>query len=76
MTNIVQGTFGASSALLTVQQAAEYLTVSRSYLNKLRVRGGGPAFCKLGRGVRYRTSDLQAWVDAHRVGSTSEVRAA
>jgi excisionase family DNA binding protein len=76
MTKIVQGTFGASSALLTVEQAAEYLNVSCSYLNKLRVRGGGPAFCKLGRGVRYHMSDRQAWVDAHRVGSTSEARAA
>lgn len=76
MTNIVQCAFDASSALLTVEQAAEYLAVSCSYLNKLRVRGDGPAFCKLGRGVRYRLSDLEAWVDAHRVGSTSEVQAA
>ena len=76
MTNIVQGTFGASAELLTVEQAADYLTVSCSLLNKLRVHGGGPAFCKLGRGVRYRLSDLQAWVQARRVNSTSEVQAA
>ncbi len=76
MTNIVQGTFGASSALLTVEQAADYLTVSCSLLNKLRVRGDGPAFCKLGRRVRYRIADLQAWVEARRVNSTSEVQAA
>lgn len=76
MTNVAQCAFDASSALLTVEQAAEYLAVSCSYLNKLRVQGGGPVFCKLGRGVRYRKSDLQAWVDAHRVNSTSEVLAA
>lgn len=76
MANVLQGAFNTSPALLTVEQAAEYLTVSVSYLNKLRVRGDGPAFCKLGRGVRYRLSDLQAWVDANRFGSTSEVQAA
>lgn len=76
MTNVIQSAFDASSTLVTVEKAAEYLAVSSSYLNKLRVRGDGPTFCKLGRGVRYRLSDLEAWVDANRFGSTSEVQAA
>ena len=76
MTNIVEYAFGASSALLTVEQAAEYLSVSCSYLNKLRVRGQGPIFCKIGRRVRYRVSDLQGWVEANCFASTSEVQAA
>ena len=29
---------------LTVEQAAEYLSVSLSFLNKARVAGNGPAF--------------------------------
>jgi predicted DNA-binding transcriptional regulator AlpA len=36
------------------------------------VRGCGPAFCKLGRRVLYRESDLVEWIASHIVHSTSE----
>jgi hypothetical protein len=38
------------------------------------VIGGGPAFCRAAgrRAVRYLRSDLDAWLSAGRVGSTSE----
>lgn len=52
--------------------AAERLGLAVSTLEKLRVSGGGPVFCKLGRRVVYRASDLDAWVASHRVRSTSE----
>jgi predicted DNA-binding transcriptional regulator AlpA len=65
-----------SEGLLDTTRAAQLLGVSASFLNKKRVTGGGPKFCKIGRRVLYRRHDLQTWVDAHRVGSTSEVQAA
>ena len=61
-----------TSALLDTNAAAAYLRVSKSFLDKKRVSGGGPAFCKVGRRVRYRSSDLNAWIEAHKFGSTSE----
>ena len=36
---------------LSVREAAQYLGLSASTLNKLRVFGGGPTFLKLGRRV-------------------------
>ena len=47
----------AAPALFTVMEAAEYLRVSKNYLDKLRVSGGGPVFVRLGRRkVLYRTT--------------------
>ena len=53
---------------LRVKTAAEYLGLSKSYLDKARCYGGGPAFAKLGTTVIYSTDDLDAWVSARRVG--------
>ena len=61
------------SELLTVKEAARHLRVSKSYLDKLRVYGGGPAFLRIGkRKILYAVSDLDAWAASRRYGSTSE----
>lgn len=59
--------------LLKTEDAASYLGLSPSLLNKLRLTGGGPQFLRLaGRAIRYRRADLDAWVDASAVASTSQ----
>lgn len=58
--------------LMTTQEAAAYVRLSPSLLNKLRLTGGGPVFVRLaGRAIRYRQSDLDAWVAASAMASTS-----
>ena len=57
--------------LLTAAQAADFLNISIRSLQSWRVRGGGPAFLKLGRSVRYRYAELQTWLDANIATSTS-----
>jgi predicted DNA-binding transcriptional regulator AlpA len=59
---------------LTVRDAAAHLGLSISTLNKLRCTGCGPVYFKLGRAVRYDPHDLDQWLAAHRVGSTSETK--
>ncbi|MXO93263.1 helix-turn-helix domain-containing protein [Erythrobacter arachoides] len=49
--------------LLDTGRAAEWLGVSSSMLEKLRVYGGGPPYLKLGRNVRYRVGDLSRWIE-------------
>jgi len=58
--------------LLTPHNAARFLALSRSWLAKLRMTEEGPAFIKLGRQVRYRLSDLQAWTEQAICQSTSD----
>ena len=57
---------------MPVAEAAAYVGLSVSTLNKLRVFGGGPAFLKLGRRVVYDSRDLNDWLERSRRRSTSE----
>jgi len=51
--------------LLDEKQAAEYLTVSPGTLSVWRSTGRySLPFVKVGRRVRYRLSDLDAWLEA------------
>jgi excisionase family DNA binding protein len=59
---------------LTPKQAAGYLCVSKSYLDKLRVYGGGPNFLRFGRKILYRKSELNLWAAEHSFSSTSQYR--
>ncbi len=47
---------------LDTVEAAEYLGLGKSTLDKLRVTGGGPAFIKIGKRVVYDPADLDAWI--------------
>lgn len=52
--------------------AAEFLGLSHRTLQRWRVDGAGPRFYKLGRAVRYRLDDLQAWAEEQARRSTSD----
>jgi excisionase family DNA binding protein len=59
--------------LLTPEEAAAYLRVSKSYLDKLRVYGGGPKFLRPGkRKILYRISHLDDWTAERTFTSTRE----
>jgi excisionase family DNA binding protein len=57
---------------LRTEQAAEHTGLSVSTLEKARVAGTGPKYLKLGRAVRYRARDLDEWMAARCVCSTSQ----
>lgn len=58
--------------VLSVQEAATRVGLSKPTLDKLRVYGGGPTFLKLGRRVVYDLADLDQWLASHRRKSTSD----
>lgn len=60
---------------LTDAEAAEALGVSAEVLRKMRSRGKGPAFFRIGRAVRYDPADIAAYLGRHRVAPANEVRA-
>jgi predicted DNA-binding transcriptional regulator AlpA len=47
---------------------------ARSCWQKDRVAGTGPKFIRVGRLVRYREDDVNAWLAARTVSSTSEAK--
>lgn len=61
------------NALLTTKEAAKYLGVSKAFLERDRWAGSRIPFVKVGsRTVRYRLSDLEAYLDAQVRYSTSQ----
>jgi len=74
MTNIdTETTKVAPRIALTTPEAAQYLGLAVSTLNKWRCRGGGPEFLKLGRAVRYRQYDLDRFLETRMFSSTAEI---
>jgi len=57
---------------LTQNEAAEVLRISPRSLERFRVEGTGPKFCRAGRRILYRQSDIQAWLESRCFTSTSE----
>jgi predicted DNA-binding transcriptional regulator AlpA len=55
--------------------AARLVGLSESTLAKLRLNGNGPVYCKLGRRVVYRTSDLEQWLQSRATRNTSDADA-
>jgi predicted DNA-binding transcriptional regulator AlpA len=57
---------------LDTPQAALYTGLAEKTLEGLRCRGGGPRFVRYGRkAVRYLVADLDEWMNARAVSSTS-----
>ena len=68
-TNDVVGT-----DLLDEARLATKLNVSRSTLQSWRYRGCGPRFIKVGRLIRYRAADVDAYLRTQTRGGLSVVR--
>ncbi len=61
---------------LSTLEAAAYVGLGKSTLDKFRLTGGGPKFITLGRRVVYDPDDLDAWTEVRKRSSTSEPLAA
>lgn len=60
--------------LLDEARLAAKLDVSRSTLQSWRYRGCGPRFIKIGRLIRYRVADVDAYLRGQTRGGLSIVR--
>lgn len=53
-----------SIELLSAEELACKLKISRRTLAKWRTNGRGPCYVRLGHAVRYRTQDVEEWVES------------
>jgi hypothetical protein len=64
-----------ADALTPDQVAVVFPALSVNYLQKLHLKGNGPSYSKpTDKRVIYRRADIEAWLNASRVSSTSEGR--
>lgn len=58
--------------LLNTREAANYLGCSTALLEKLRWKGSGPVFIKVGKSVRYRKSAIDIWLRSRERTATNQ----
>ncbi|MDR1633995.1 MAG: helix-turn-helix domain-containing protein [Bifidobacteriaceae bacterium] len=67
MTSTEQLSAHPGTVLLSTSEAAEFLRVPRQTLARWRCDGKGPSYSKIGKHVRYRQADLDAWVETETI---------
>ncbi len=60
------------ASYLTTAEAAEYLRLSKQFLEIARHRGDGPPYIKLSRAVRYHRPSLDQWMLERQRNHTAE----
>ena len=53
---------------MTPRQAARYVKLSESYLEKMRASGEGPAYVRIGRAIRYSIEALDEFMASRTFG--------
>ena len=62
---------------LAEPEAAKYIGMSRAFLRLSRCEGEvgkrtpGPPFYRIGRTIRYKRADLDAWIEEYRVEASA-----
>lgn len=65
------GGVNAREELWSVEQLAAYLKVPVATVYSWRSKGYGPVGIRVGRYVRYRASDVEAWLASQQQGGES-----
>jgi hypothetical protein len=63
---------GRPDDLLTEDDMCVWFDRCKAWFQIKRSTGGGPPFLRLGRSIRYRRSDVLAWLDSRVAKSTAE----
>jgi hypothetical protein len=72
MTNNINNNF--TYKLLDTDQTAQLLNCTRRKLESDRLKGGGIRYIKIGKSVRYDIRDIENYIQANTVNSTSQPR--
>ena len=59
--------------ILTIEEAAEFLSVAKSYLYKQTSAQAIPHFKPTGKRCYFKRSELEAWILAGRISTKSEI---
>lgn len=65
---------GNAKDVLTSEEAARYMGISRSYLYKLTMRREIPHFKPTGKCVYFNRAELEQWLQNNRVASVDEAK--
>lgn len=58
----------SANEYFTARQFCEHIGIQPITASKWRARGCGPAFCRIGRTIRYAKADVDAFVARNTIG--------
>lgn len=70
---VAQDTLYATKEVLTADEAAKYMGVSKSYLYKLTMRRSIPHSKPMGKMCYFRRADLEQWLMSNPVATSTEL---
>lgn len=71
--NVVDKTIFCTKEVLTSDEAAKYMGISKSYLYKLTSRMEIPHYKPMGKVVYFNRKELESWLQSNRIHSSSEI---
>ena len=74
ITNLVtDNTLFCTKEVLTSEEVARYMGISRSYLYKLTMRQQIPHYKPMGKMCYFNRAELEAWLQNNRVATSEEI---
>lgn len=70
---ITANTIFTTKAVLTSDEAAQYMGISKSYLYKLTMRGEIPHYKPMGKMCYFNRAELEEWLQSNRVATAAEI---
>lgn len=70
---VVNNTIFCTKVMLTTDEAAAYLGVSKSYIYRLTSRNEIPCYKPLGKMCYFDRSELEEWIRSNRAATNAEI---
>jgi excisionase family DNA binding protein len=70
---ITANTLFCTKEVLTSDEAAKYMGISKSYLYKLTMRGEIPHYKPMGKMCYFNRAELEQWLQQNRVATSTEI---
>jgi len=71
--SVIENMAFCTKEVLTSDEAAKYLGVSKSYLYKLTMRQQIPHYKPMGKMCYFNRAELEAWLQSNRIATTTEI---
>ena len=70
---MVKGTIFCTKTMLTTDEAAAYLGISKSYIHKLTMRNQIPFYKPMGKVCYFDRKELEEWIKSNRASTDAEI---
>lgn len=71
--SVIENMTFCTKEVLTSDEAAKYLGVSKSYLYKLTMRQQIPHYKPMGKMCYFNRAELETWLQSNRIATTTEI---